>query len=260
MAGGIFINAPCHLGISIQKYFNIDSDKGEQTIMSLNIEVGTNIRYTDETGTYYLFEGDKVICHVGEKVYNGTISCIGIYKEEPDSEPQQVIYMDTFKSRTSMSRDMIKLNDITGICKNPFSHDRESVSGEQKFVDMFMERGYSRERAKTVYDRMSDAVIFYNIPVVKAAAYAMQAIRYVSDKRIHGDKNSRARQLAEFAKECADMAAGEYFKMFEMYINAMLQGGNDALVCLEDTLDIVSKCWNDLSRQKTDETVNVCGN
>ena len=52
--------------------------------MSLKIEVGTNIKCTDETGSYYFYEGDKIICHVGEKVYNGTISWIGAYRENSD--------------------------------------------------------------------------------------------------------------------------------------------------------------------------------
>lgn len=53
--------------------------------MILNIEAGASIKYTDETGTCYFHEGDKVICHVGERVYNG-ISWIGAYQENADSE------------------------------------------------------------------------------------------------------------------------------------------------------------------------------
>ena len=48
--------------------------------MSLNIETGTNLKYIDETGTYYFHEGDKVICHVGEQIYVGMLAWIGIYK------------------------------------------------------------------------------------------------------------------------------------------------------------------------------------
>lgn len=47
--------------------------------MSLNIETGTNLKYVDETGTYYFHEGDKVICHVGEQIYVGMLAWIGIY-------------------------------------------------------------------------------------------------------------------------------------------------------------------------------------
>lgn len=47
--------------------------------MMLNIETGANLKYTDEIGIHYFHEGDKVICHVGEQIYVGTLAWIGIY-------------------------------------------------------------------------------------------------------------------------------------------------------------------------------------
>ena len=127
--------------------------------MSLNIETGINLKYTDEIGTHYLYEGDKVICHVGEHTYNGTISWIGIYKENADSEPQQVIYIDTWKGRTSMSREMVMLKDITNICKNPFSYDinDETCSDGRKTFNVLTEKGYSKEQA-TLDDLKNDEI------------------------------------------------------------------------------------------------------
>lgn len=122
--------------------------------MILNIEAGASIKYTDETGTCYFHEGDKVICHVGERVYNGTISWIGAYQENADSELQQVIYIDTWNGRTSMSREIIRLKDVTDICKNSFSYDinDETCSDGRKIFNVLVEKGYSKEQAKAICD------------------------------------------------------------------------------------------------------------
>ena len=218
--------------------------------MALNIELGTNIKYTDESGrAYHLFEGDQVICHVGEKVYCGVISLIGMYKEKTDSESQQVICLNTSKNATSLSSEIIKVKDITYICKNLFYHNKNLLNEEQKIVNIFMEIGLSKEKAESAFNRMKEAAVYYNIPVVKAAAYAMQAIRDLNDNKMGDDKEAIKKKIAEFAKECADMAAKEYFRMLDMYLNALRQDGADILLYISDTLDIVSKCWGDLMGQ-----------
>lgn len=213
--------------------------------MSFNIKTGSNLKYADETGTYYLFEGDKVICHVGEKVYNGTLSLIGTYKENVDSELQQVIYIDTFKNRTNMSRDMIKVKDITYISKNPFYDNEKPFKNEQDFMDIYVRKGYSREQAKAICDRMSDTIVFYNIPYVKATNYAIEAVR----QKITSDKSDDKDIINELAKQCVEEAQKEYFELVDIYQKVIEQCDRDT-ACFTDTLDIVSKCWNDLEKQK----------
>lgn len=223
--------------------------------MALNIKAGINLKYTDETGTYYLFEGDKVICHVGEKIYNGTISWIGVYKEKSDSEPEQVICIDTLKSKTSISREIIKIKNITYICKNPFYDNKRPFGNEQDFMDTFIENGYSKEQAKAVCDRMSDATVFYNVPYAKATAYALEIVR----QKITSDKCNDKDVIMEFAKQCMEETEKEYFELVEMYLKVIEQCDRDES-CLKDTFDIVSKCWSDLSKQKTDRTEGICKN
>lgn len=227
--------------------------------MGFSIEIGTNIKYTDGTGTHYLFEGDRVACHVGGKVYNGTISLAGTYKEPMDPEPRQVICLNTSKNKTSLSSEIINLKDITGICRDQFSHGKNMPNNVQRFVGLFMERGYSREKAESIYNRMEEAVAYYNIPVVKAAAYAMRAVGYLNNNRAHGDTRDKKAKLAGFAKECADMAAKEYFKMLDMHIRSLERDGLDTVSCISDTLEIVSKCWDDLERQRAGEAADICG-
>ena len=133
--------------------------------MSLNnIETGINITYIDETGTHYLYEGDKVICHVGDKTYNGVLSLIGIYENNSDLEAQQVICIDTWKGRTSITREIIMLKDITNICKNPFYESERLDNKDQDILNEWIKRGYNKAQAKAICDRMHDMTVFYCTP------------------------------------------------------------------------------------------------
>lgn len=223
----------------------------------LNIETGTNIKYTDETGTCYFHEGDKVICHVEEHTYNGTISWIGAYQENADSEPQQAIYIDTWKGRTSITRDMIRLKDITEIHKNPFSHSNsnKTCSGERGILDALIEKGYSKEQAGSLCNRMHDMTEFYFIPYIKATKYAIEAVRQINES----NKNNAKDIIMDFAKQCMEEAQKEYFELIEIYAKEIGQCSRDAN-CLTDTLDIVTKCWNDLRNMKADRTEKVSKN
>lgn len=223
--------------------------------MSFNIEVGTNIKCTDGIAAYYLYEGDKVICHTREKVYNGTISWIGVHKENPDSSPQQVICIDTWKSRTSMSRDMVNVKDITYIDKNPFYDNERPFGSEQDYIDRFIKNGYSREQAKAVCNRMSDTLMFYNVPYMNATNYAIEAVRQVNSSNQNNNKDI----INKIAKQCVEEAQKEYFELVDIYQKVIEQCDRDA-ACLTDTLDIVSKCWNELEKQKADRTEKISVN
>lgn len=214
----------------------------------LNIETATNLKYTDETGMYYFHEGDKVICHVGEQVYNGTISWIGAYRENAYSELQQVIYIDTWNGRTSMSRKMIRLKDVTDICKNPF-YDEKPFGNEKDFVDTYTKNGYSKEQAEALCDRLNDMTKFYCIPYIKATIYAIEAVRQINES----DKNDAKDIIMEGAKQCMEEVKKEYFELVEIYAKEIEQCDRDAS-CMTDTIKIVSKCWNDLRNMKADRT------
>lgn len=222
--------------------------------MILNIEAGVNIKYTDETGIYYFHEGDKVICHVGEQIYVGTLAWIGTYQENADSELQQAIYIDTWKGRTSMSREMVMLKDITEIYKNPFSHSNrdKTCSGERGILDALIEKGYSKKQAGALSNRMQDMVEFYFIPYIKATKYAIEAVRQL----ITSDKNDARDIIMDLAKQCMEEAQKEYFELIEIYAKEIEQCSRDTN-CMVDTLKITSKCWNDLRDMKADETEKV---
>ncbi len=213
--------------------------------MGLNAEIRFSIQYTDETGTYNFFEGDKVICYVREQVYNGTIVHIGLYRETPDSEAQQFICIDTSKSNTSLSSEIIKVKDITKLHKNPFYDENKIFAYDSEFVDMFIKNGCSKERAETMYNSLNDAIVFYNIPVVNAISYAMQTMGEITNE----DINNNTKRILELAKKCSSEAENKYFELIQIYTKMI--GRNERNISdLVDTLKIVSKCYNDLSEQK----------
>lgn len=221
--------------------------------MILNIKAATNLKYTDETGTYYFHEGDKVICHVGEQIYVGTISWIGAYQENADSELQQVIYIDTWKGRTSMSREMVMLKDITEIYKNPFSHNNsdKTCSVEREMLGALIEKGYSKGQAGVLCSRMQDMVEFYFIPYIKATTYAIETVRQL----ITSDKNDAKDIIMDAAKQCMEEAQKEYFELVDIYAKEIEQCDRDAN-CLTDTIKIATKCWNDLRGMKEGDVKN----
>lgn len=221
--------------------------------MILNIKAATNLKYTDETGTYYFHEGDKVICRVGERVYVGTISWIGAYQENADSELQQVIYIDTWKGRTSMSREMVMLKDITEIYKNPFSHNNsdKTCSVEREMLGALIEKGYSKGQAGVLCSRMQDMVEFYFIPYIKATTYAIETVRQL----ITSDKNDAKDIIMDAAKQCMEEAQKEYFELVDIYAKEIEQCGRD-INCLTDTIKIATKCWNDLRSMKEGDVKN----
>lgn len=219
--------------------------------MMLNLETATNIKYTDETGTYYLYEGDKVICHVGEQVYNGTISWIGAYQENLDSELQQVIYIDIWNGRKSMSREMVMLKDITKIYRNPLYDNEKLDNDEQYILNTWIKKGYNKIQAKAICDRMSDITKFCYIPYIKATKYAIEAVRQINVS----DKNDVKDIIMDGAKQCVEEAQKEYFELIEIYQKEIEQCNRD-INCLTDTLGITTKCWNDLRSMKEGDVKN----
>ena len=52
------------------------------------------------------------------------------------------------------------------------------------------------------------------------------------------------------AEQCIEEAQREFFELIGIYVNEIEQCDRDTS-CLTDVLNIVSKCWNDLEKQKT---------
>lgn len=85
--------------------------------MDYQVDFGVNIKFTDKDGTQVFSEGDNVVCYVANgNAYTGKITAIGTYERDYETEPERVICLDTSKSETSHSSEIIKVEDITRIC------------------------------------------------------------------------------------------------------------------------------------------------
>lgn len=140
-----------------------------------NVELGTNIKFTDETGTHYFAEGDNVICIVGDKRYTGTITCVGTYKD--DEQEFLAFSLNTSdKNRPfSYSSEIIKVDDITYICKNPLADDIPEMTDEERDKKTFCTvlknvTGGNDKAVENVYDKMKNVMELFDIPLDKAIA------------------------------------------------------------------------------------------
>lgn len=141
----------------------------------VKMEVKAHISFTDEGVTTTFYEGDNVICCVGdEERHIGKIAGIGTWKETEDTEPYQVVCIDTSKNPRSYSSEFIKVEDITYICKNPLVDEKLPINIEESdkrtFISMMVGLGYDEKLIEIYWDKMQKIMQVFNIPVDKALA------------------------------------------------------------------------------------------
>lgn len=148
--------------------------------MGYKAELGASVKFTDEGVTTQFIEGDKVICCVGdERRYVGTITTIGYWQEGETSE--MAICIDTSKSKTSYSSEIIKVADITYICKNPLA-DTPKVdmtpeeTEKNTFVSMLVGMGYDKSKSEVLFDRTKNIMKQYNISFEQATACVVYSL------------------------------------------------------------------------------------
>ena len=148
----------------------------------VSVETRGSINFTDEGVTTTFFEGDNVICCLGdEERYVGKITAIGTWKENEDAEPYQVICIDTSKSVKSYSSEVVKVADITYICKNPLKNKLEPPMSKKEadkktYVGILVGLGYEPSKVEKAWASMEKVMDIYNIPVDKALACSLYSI------------------------------------------------------------------------------------
>ena len=95
--------------------------------MGFNLELNNHLEYRHEEGTAIYSVGDNVICEANGKRYIGKIASIGYYRKEKDSEPQPAIYIDTTKTKTSYSGEIVMVEDITYLYDASVTYRQEAV-------------------------------------------------------------------------------------------------------------------------------------
>lgn len=231
----------------------INKERKEQN-MALNIETEVSIKYTDESGTYHFFVGDEIMCCIKEKRYVGRITFIGNYCESGSTEVQPVIYLDTSGNSMIRSEEMVKLKDVTFICKNPFMDGTAPFKENEEFIKSLIDKGFSKEKAEAVSDGLGAAIILSSTPAIKAASYAVKALDNIENGEMSGEELKDV--VIDNAKECAAVAVKEYLELLEMLLRKIGRKEKHGLR-FSDVINIVSKCWDDLAEQDVDRIAEM---
>lgn len=138
------------------------------------------VTFEDETGKHDFSEGDNVICVVNENRYEGIITCVGTYKDEV--EEFTAFILDTSKSKLSHSTEIIKLDDVTYMCKNPLINTKELSQEEvekQMFSSMLHGLGFKSEgrEFENLYQSLRKVSEHFNIPFVKVESAAIYSLK-----------------------------------------------------------------------------------
>lgn len=149
----------------------------------VSIDTKPHINFTDEGVTTSFYEGDNVICYVGDKErYTGKIIGIGNWKETEDSEAYEVICIDTSKSARSYSSEIIKTNDITYIYKNPIDEEPDTPMSKEEmdkktYCGMLIGMGYDEKQVENLWNNAKKIMKIYSIPVTKMTACTVYSLK-----------------------------------------------------------------------------------
>lgn len=224
----------------------------------VSIETRGHINFTDEGVTTTFNEGDNVICCVDdEERHVGKITAIGSWKENEDAEPYQVVCIDTSKNARSYSSEIIKVDDITYICKNPLADNIEPPMNKEDqdkktFVSMLVGLGCDKNMVENVYDKMVFFIKLYSIPISQAIACTIHAIQNncnitvslkdmcgidVSEKTLETMMNT----LLKSAEESSNMAVKAFEEIIESYKEGVDNG--EEVPSFSEILELVSANW-----------------
>lgn len=129
------------------------------------------LKYTNEDEEQSLFGGDHIICRTkdGER-YIGRIVTICRYRENKETEPEDVIYLNTSQNKMSYSGEIIKVADITYICKIPANHlfgypHIDEKQDKSVFINMIVGLGYDEKIARDMHENIKELIALYNVPL-----------------------------------------------------------------------------------------------
>lgn len=225
----------------------------------VSIETRGHINFTDEGVTTTFNEGDNVICCVGdEERHVGKITAIGSWKENEDAEPYQVVCIDTSKNARSYSSEIIKVDDITYICKNPLKDNLEPPMSKKEadkktYVGMLVGLGYDKVMVEKAWNSMEKVMDSFDIPVDKALACSIYSIAnkcsiYEPLKDICGvdikEMKNLIGNLENVAKFSMGMAIKSFGELLEI-IGKAFKGEEN--ITTGDVMSMVSNEWSNMT-------------
>lgn len=146
-------------------------------------DFGTNITFKDDDGIHTFIEGDDIICIVGDNRYVGTITQIGYYNSDNETESSKAICINTSDKNNDRkySSEVIDVDDITYICKNPLADTtKEEMSQEEieqnTFITMICSLGYDKAEVETLYNNVKKTKDQFDIPMDKMIACTVYSL------------------------------------------------------------------------------------
>lgn len=103
--------------------------------MGFNLEMKNHLENKDESGTAIYSVGDSVVCEAGGKRYIGKITSIGYYQNDGE-EAKPAIYIDTSKTKTSYSGEVVMAEDITYLYNASAAYREEAA---QSLIDIVLD-------------------------------------------------------------------------------------------------------------------------
>jgi hypothetical protein len=103
--------------------------------MEFNLEMKNHLEYKHEEGTAIYSVGDSVVCEAGGKRCIGKIISIGYYQND-DEEAKPAIYIDTSKTKTSYSGEVVMAEDITYLYNASAAYREEAA---QNLIDIILD-------------------------------------------------------------------------------------------------------------------------
>ena len=191
-------------------------------------EIKPVLEYTAEESKQFFNEGDAVTCFADRKIYTGTIVAFSNYKENEDADPQCSVYLDTSKNNMNRSCEVIKLADITYMCRIPmndfldYPETNEDLDREA-FINMFVGLGYPKETGENMYESIKGFMALYNIPLSIMLSSAVQDIKLNED-------GSCQNELLEIDKKLLEAIA----QLFQTITESMIKSIKDITVLQDD--------------------------
>lgn len=225
----------------------------------VSIETKGHINFTDDGVTTTFNEGDNVICCVGdEERHVGKITAIGSWKENEDTEPYQVVCIDTSKNARSYSSEVIKVDDITYICKNPLKEKLDPPMSKKEadkktYVGMLVGLGYEPKKVEKAWNSMEKVMDIYDIPVDKALACSIYSIAnkcsiFEPMKEICGVDIEEMEKLVDNLENAAKFSMGMAIKSFGELLEIIGRAfKGEEEITTDDVMSMVSDEWSNMT-------------
>lgn len=181
----------------------------EETIMGFYADTKADIEYTDNNGTTYFNIGDKVACYTDRTRYTGKITQIGTYLNAESMECFPAVYIDTSKSETSISGEIVLIKEIKYMYK--YVSDETDEQNKKDFMENLRSLGYSKELSEETYDRLQRIIYNCSLTISKITVYIDYAVKNRCSieemlKQLCNVKNETdvENELIKIKEECAD--------------------------------------------------------